>query len=117
MKLRAGAMLAVLTAIVKDGGQIAAHGFFQGWNLLVFSVACQVGIGGLIVALVVRFADNILKGFATSLSIIASGVISMYFLPALKFTPTGIWLIGSSLVFIATLLYSLPQQQPNKKET
>lgn len=44
----------------------------------------QVGLGGLIVALVVRFADNILKGFATSLSIIASGVISLYCLPALK---------------------------------
>ena len=44
----------------------------------------QVGLGGLIVALVVRFADNILKGFATSLSIIASGLISLYCLPALK---------------------------------
>jgi solute carrier family 35 (UDP-sugar transporter), member A1/2/3 len=35
-------------------------------------------MGGLIVALVVRFADNILKGFATSLSIIVSGIVSMY---------------------------------------
>ena len=37
-----------------------------------------MGVGGLLVALVVRFADNILKGFATSLSIIVSGIVSMY---------------------------------------
>lgn len=109
-----GALLAMTTAYVKDGTAIAAAGFFQGWTPLVVSVACQVGVGGLIVALVVRFADNILKGFATSLSIIASGLISMYCLPALKFTPTPIWFVGSSLVLFATVIYSLPDK-PQKK--
>ena len=46
--------------------------------IYVCIIHSQVGMGGLIVALVVRFADNILKGFATSLSIIVSGIVSMY---------------------------------------
>jgi UDP-sugar transporter A1/2/3 len=79
-------------------------------------VAWQVGLGGLIVALVVRFADNILKGFATSLSIIVSGVISMYFLPELKFAPTPLWFLGSSLVLASTILYSLPDKEPLKSK-
>ena len=35
---------------------------------------------GLVIATVVKYADNILKGFATSISIIISSVISFYFL-------------------------------------
>lgn len=108
-----GAVLAILAAYIKDGAAIASAGFFQGWSPLVASVACQVGVGGLIVALVVRFADNILKGFATSLSIIASGLISMYLLPALQFTPTLTWVMGSGLVVVATVMYSLPDK-PSK---
>jgi len=36
--------------------------------------------GGLVVAAVVKYADNILKGFATSVSIIVSSLVSFYFL-------------------------------------
>lgn len=36
--------------------------------------------GGLVIALVVKYADNILKGFAVSLSIITSSLISYWFL-------------------------------------
>ena len=68
-----GALAALATAFAKDGAAIQAAGFFQGYTPIVWSVICQVGLGGIITALVVRYADNILKGFATSLSIIVSG--------------------------------------------
>lgn len=42
--------------------------------------------GGLVVAAVVKYADNILKGFATSLSIVVSSFVSFYFLG--DFQPT-----------------------------
>jgi len=103
-----GALLAIITAYAKDGAAIGSHGFFQGWTPLVAAVAVQVGLGGLLTALVVRHADNILKGFATSVSIIVSGIISIYMIPALKFSPSPMWMSGSALVMLATLLYSLP---------
>ena len=37
-------------------------------------------------AIVVKYADNILKGFATSISIIISSVISLYFLDDFELT-------------------------------
>lgn len=37
-------------------------------------------VGGLVVALVMKYADNILKGFATSVSIVCSTVLSYYLL-------------------------------------
>ena len=42
--------------------------------------------GGLVVAAVVKYADNILKGFATSVSIVVSSLVSFYFLG--DFEPT-----------------------------
>ena len=68
----------------------------------------QVGLGGLLTALVVRYADNILKGFATSLSIVLSGFLSMYFIPEFDFKPGRQWVCGSCMVILATILYSLP---------
>lgn len=40
--------------------------------------------GGLVVAAVVKYADNILKGFATSVSIVVSSLVSFYFLGDFK---------------------------------
>ena len=55
------------------------EGFFFGYSGVVWAVVLLQAGGGLLVAMVVKYADNILKGFATSLSIILSCVAS-YFL-------------------------------------
>ena len=77
-----------------------------GYNNLVLVVIFLQGVGGLVIGAVVKYADNILKGFATSVSIIVSSVISYYFLG--DFKPTLLFLLGSSGVLMATYLYSLP---------
>jgi len=50
--------------------------FFSGYNTYVWGVITLQAAGGLIVAVVVKYADNVMKGFATSISIIISAVIS-----------------------------------------
>lgn len=50
------------------------------------SVLSPQALGGLVVAVVIKYADNILKGFATSLSIIISALIS--YLVLNDFNPT-----------------------------
>jgi UDP-galactose transporter len=65
--------------IFKDGSQIATHGFFAGYNWVVWTAVVFQAWGGLVVALVVNYADNIAKNFATSISIIISALVSVYF--------------------------------------
>lgn len=48
------------------------------------------------------------KGFATSLSIVLSSLAS-WWMPAFDFEPSKLFLAGSSLVILATVLYSSPQ--------
>jgi UDP-galactose transporter len=68
------------------------------------TVLCQV-VGGLVTALVIKYSDNILKGFATSLSIVLSflaGVCLFDFRITLSFV------VGCSTVLGATYLYNKP---------
>ena len=71
------------------------------------TVAIQV-IGGLLTALVVKYSDNILKGFATSLSIVISFLASI---ALFNFKITFSFLLGSLLVVIATCLYNQRQNR------
>jgi len=64
--------------MMKDGEHIAKTGFFAGYNWVVWTaIVCQA-LGGVIVALVVNYADNIAKNFATSISIVVSSLASVF---------------------------------------
>ena len=103
-----GSITAVIGMWINDRHQVSDMGFFFGYTPLVWTVIVQQAIGGLIVALVVRYADNILKGFATSLSIVLSCIASVFlfdYIITFKFS------IGAFLVMLAIYLYGQPQQQ------
>lgn len=97
----------LLAVYLKDGEGVTEQGFFAGYDMLVITaIACQ-SAGGLIVAVVVKYADNILKGFATSISIVISAIASV----ALFGSHIGtIFIFGTILVLSATYMYSLPDK-------
>lgn len=94
--------LSLITSFVNDGDKIADTGFFYGYDLFIlYLVLLQAG-GGLIVAVVVKYADNILKGFATSLAIVLSCVCSIYLF---NFQLTVQFAFGAGLVIFSVFLY------------
>ncbi|CAL1704601.1 unnamed protein product [Somion occarium] len=68
------------------------------------TVLIQV-LGGLLTALVIKYADNILKGFATSLSIVISFLASV---ALFNFPMTLTFILGSTVVLVATWMYNQP---------
>ena len=68
-------------------------------------VVLNQALGGLIVAVVVKYADNILKGFATSVSIVLSGIVSFLWL---QFQPSASFMVGASLVMTSVYAYGRP---------
>lgn len=108
-----GTITALVGMLLKDRALIQEKGLLFGYNWLVLMVVSQQAVGGLIVAVVVKYADNILKGFATSLSIILSCIASVFlfdYIISFKFA------VGAVLVIIAIYLYGRPspakQSQP-----
>nr|XP_033322616.1 UDP-N-acetylglucosamine transporter [Megalopta genalis]XP_033322617.1 UDP-N-acetylglucosamine transporter [Megalopta genalis] len=92
----------LITSFINDGSTIRKQGFFFGYDLFVcYLVVLQAG-GGLIVAMVVKYADNILKGFATSLAIIISCIASIYLF---DFNLTLQFAVGAVLVICSIFLY------------
>ena len=98
-----GMVLGLGAVYVTDGKKVAAHGFFFGYDFAVWSVIMLHAFGGIVIAVVIKYADNILKGFASSAAIIISCIVSMYIF---DFELSTLFIIGASLVIIATYMYS-----------
>ncbi|KAM7379051.1 hypothetical protein PAMP_004626 [Pampus punctatissimus] len=106
-----GFVFGFLGMIMYDGQRVRESGIFQGYNKITCTVVVLQALGGLVIAMVIKYADNILKGFATSLSIIVSTVISYFLLQ--DFNPTSVFFLGAVLVIAATFLYSYKCQPAN----
>ena len=91
-----------ITCFASDASKIFEHGFFFGYDLFIWYLIFLQAGGGLIVAVVVKYADNILKGFATSLAIIISCVASIYIF---NFNLTLKFALGAALVIASIFLY------------
>ena len=101
-----GSLSALIGMFVKDWSKIRENGFFFGYSPLVVTVVIQQAVGGLIVAVVVKYADNILKCFAMSLSITISCIAAVFLF---HFQLTPLFTVGAALVMVAIYLYGKPQ--------
>ncbi|KAM9855973.1 UDP-galactose translocator [Aulostomus maculatus] len=101
-----GTALGLLGLWWNDGAAVAERGFLFGYTNMVWGVIFNQAFGGLLVAVVVKYADNILKGFATSFSIIVSTVMSVYLF---SFHVDLLFTAGAGLVIGAVYMYSLPK--------
>lgn len=98
-----GTIIGYISVYTYDYQKVTDKGFFQGYNNIVWTVICLQAFGGLVIAAVIKYADNILKGFATSISIILSSIASYFVLQ--DFVPNSMFIGGSVFVIMATFLY------------
>ncbi|BGP56084.1 hypothetical protein JCM8202_005234 [Rhodotorula sphaerocarpa] len=87
-----------LTALLDLPGTL-----WQGFTPLVWAVVLNQALGGLLVAVVVREADSVSKGFATSIAIVLSTLASAVLFGTV---PGLLFVTGSGLVISSTVLYS-----------
>jgi len=100
-----GIIVGFVTMLINDGPEVKSKGFLFGYTEMVWTATMIHSAGGLIVALVVKHADNILKGFATSMAIVFACIVSMLIF---DFQLTLLFTLGSSLVIFSIFLYSKP---------
>ncbi|CEF63155.1 UDP-galactose translocator [Strongyloides ratti] len=89
--------------IIKDFNNIQEYGMFHGFDILVWILTAVNSVGGLLIALVMKYADNILKGYAQSMSIVGAAVGSMFLF---NFSPNFMFLFGTANVILSIILYS-----------
>ncbi|XP_050296549.1 UDP-N-acetylglucosamine transporter [Anthonomus grandis grandis] len=106
--------LGLVSCYAYDGSSISEKGFFFGYDKFVNYLVVLNACGGLIVAVVVKYADNILKGFATSLAIIFSCLGSIYLF---DFQLSGQFVFGAAFVIFSIFLYGYQPKKPDVSAT
>jgi len=76
--------------------------FLQGFTPKVWFMLGNNAVGGLLVALVLKYADNLLRGFASALATIVTSLIAVQ---AFGFVLGPPFLFGTCVVVASTLLY------------
>jgi len=101
--------LAVYSLLVGFGSLYQSSGvdavgqdFFKGYNGFVWASIINNALGGLLIAIVIKHADTIMKNFSTTLSIVVTTAAStmMYGTPV-----NGMSILGTALVIYAVFLY------------
>ena len=105
-------IFAFISVYAKDSAAVAEQGFFGGYSAIVWTVVTVQAVGGLIVAVVVKYADNVLKVFATSFSIVISCIFSAIFF---DFHASFGFVVGASFVVVSTIMYSQPEKKTRRK--
>jgi len=90
-------------ACIMDYRRIIEYGLFHNFNGMAFLTVLNSAIGGLIVASVLKYADSVLKGYATAISVIVTGLLSMVLFGTQLH---AIYFMGIVNVIIAVLLYN-----------
>ncbi|KAG6866981.1 hypothetical protein C0991_003897 [Blastosporella zonata] len=105
-------LLPALAPIIFSNGGINAGGWistlFCNFGVWAWATVAVQVLGGLVTAMVIKYSDNILKGFATSLSIVLSFLASV---AIFQFQMTFTFILGSGIVLVATWLYNQPSNR------
>lgn len=101
--------LGIAACISMDYQNIAGKGFFHGYDWYAVYLIALNAFSGVVSTIVIKYADNILKGFATSLAIIITCVASIFMF---NFSLTIQLNIGAALVIVAIFMYSYVPKLP-----
>ncbi|XP_072855044.2 CMP-sialic acid transporter [Pogona vitticeps] len=106
-----GIVVTLAGVYMSDGVQVMEKGFFYGYTHYVWFVIFLSSVGGLYTSVVVKYTDNIMKGFSAAAAIVLSTVASVV-LFGLQITIT--FSLGALFVCVSIYLYGLPRQDTTK---
>ena len=97
---------------INDGEKIRQKGILFGYHKLVWLIVGLQAFGGILVGFVVKYTDNILKGFSAAISIVVSCIASVYLF---QFNVSIQFVSGAGLVMLSTYLYGIGQSSAAKE--
>lgn len=96
-------------AYFKDRKVLYANGWLSGFSPAAWGVVWLQVFGGFIIAVVVKYCDNILKNFALAGSVILTVLISI---PLFDQWPSSLFLFGVASVLLSVFMYSGNMKMP-----
>lgn len=98
-------MISSINTLLVEQAHLQDGGLLEGFGGAAIATVCLQALGGIVVAVVVKYTDNIQKGFANAISIIVSWVISI---PLFHLEVSALFALGLAIVVASLVLYSVP---------
>ena len=89
--------------IVQDYDKVLNNGFFSGYSTLVCVMIVNHALSGIAVSLVMKYADNLVKVYSTSVAMLLTVIVSI---PLFGFDLTLPFILGALVVSTAVYLHN-----------
>lgn len=87
---------------IVDGAAVSKNGFFYGYTSWAWASITIQSFGGILLAVVVKYSDTIMKVIATTLAIILTSILSIFIF---DFNLSVVFVGGALLVVVGTFTY------------
>lgn len=98
-----GVIGSTIAMLSKDRSKIMEYGMFNDFKTSLWVAILLQAAGGLLVGAVLKYADNIIKGFVTSVGVILASLASVYLF---EFVITINFFVGAAIVFASLQVYN-----------
>ena len=99
-------ILASIHMLSHDSTELRRGGFFQGYTPGVWAMVSLDSVGGILVSMLLKYTNAMLKNFAAPIGIILNCLLSRYVFKSSSFKPNKLFLLGTTLVLLALGMFS-----------
>ncbi|GMH18138.1 hypothetical protein Nepgr_019979 [Nepenthes gracilis] len=94
--------------LIQDFDEVVNKGFFHGYSYIIVLMIVNHALSGIAVSMVMKYADNIVKVYATSVAMLLTAVVSVFLF---GFHLSLAFFLGSTVVSMSVYLHSLGKLQ------
>ncbi|TYK01042.1 CMP-sialic acid transporter 4 [Cucumis melo var. makuwa] len=97
-----------IAMMIQDFDAIANKGFFHGYSFITVLMILNHALSGIAVSMVLKYADNIVKVYSTSVAMLLTAIVSVFLF---GFHLSLAFFLGSTVVSVAVYLHSIGKLQ------
>ncbi|XP_076905796.1 CMP-sialic acid transporter 2-like [Bidens hawaiensis] len=103
-----GMVFNVIAIFVQDFDAVMNKGFFHGYSPITVLMIINHALSGIAVSMVMKYADNIVKVYSTSVAMLLTAVVSVFLF---NFHLSLAFFLGSTVVSVSIYLHSIGKLQ------
>lgn len=103
-----GMIFNAIAIVVQDFDAVVNKGFFHGYSLITVLMILNHALSGIAVSTVMKYADNIVKVYSTSVAMLLTAVVSVFLF---GFHLSLAFFLGSIVVSVSVYLHSIGKPQ------
>ncbi|CAO2814788.1 unnamed protein product [Amaranthus hypochondriacus] len=103
-----GMIFNAIAIVIQDFDAVANKGFFHGYSFITVLMIVNHALSGIAVSMVMKFADNIVKVYSTSVAMLLTAVVSVFLF---GFNLSLAFFLGATVVSVSVYLHSIGKVQ------